>query len=153
MPNYYYARGDSHQNNFSLDTFKISVVKKESPQRIRREEFKFIDKNITIHNNFIYIRPLKKDSQFARKRVGEAYYSRELFHGEFETGQEKWKGNVIRKVGLSPGRLANSIIDPARTMFPTEFGATQKTLPFSIFVCVMSTKCKNLNYQTTGSAQ
>ena len=35
---------DSHQNNFSLDTFKISVVKKVSPQRIRREEFKFIDK-------------------------------------------------------------------------------------------------------------
>ena len=40
----------------------------------------------------------------------------------------KWKGKVIEKVGLSPKRLANSIIDPARTMFSTtEFGATQKT--------------------------
>ena len=35
---------DSHQENFSLDTFTISVIKKVSPQRIRREEFKFIDK-------------------------------------------------------------------------------------------------------------
>ena len=35
---------DSHQNNFSLSIFNVSVVKKVSPQRIRREEFKFIDK-------------------------------------------------------------------------------------------------------------
>ena len=35
---------DSHQNNFSLNNFSISVVKKVSAQRIRREEFKFIDK-------------------------------------------------------------------------------------------------------------
>ena len=35
---------DVHQNNFSLNIFKVSVVKKISPQRIRREEFKFIDK-------------------------------------------------------------------------------------------------------------
>ena len=35
---------DSHQMDFSLDIFNIAVVKKVSPQRIRREEFKFIDK-------------------------------------------------------------------------------------------------------------
>ena len=35
---------DKHQNNFSLSNFNISVVKKVSAQRIRREEFKFIDK-------------------------------------------------------------------------------------------------------------
>ena len=35
---------DVHQMNFSLDTFTISIVKKVSPQRIRREEFKYIDK-------------------------------------------------------------------------------------------------------------
>ena len=33
-----------HQINFSLNIFSISVVKKVSPQQIRREEFKFIDK-------------------------------------------------------------------------------------------------------------
>ena len=33
-----------HQTNFSLDIFKIAVVKKVSPQRLRREEYKFIDK-------------------------------------------------------------------------------------------------------------
>ena len=32
------------QTNFSLDIFKIAVVKKVSPQRLRREEYKFIDK-------------------------------------------------------------------------------------------------------------
>ena len=35
---------EAHQMNFSLDSFSISVVKKVSPQQIRREEFKFIDK-------------------------------------------------------------------------------------------------------------
>ena len=35
---------DCHRNNFSLETFKISVVKKVSPQQLRREEFKYIDK-------------------------------------------------------------------------------------------------------------
>ena len=35
---------DVHQMNFSLNIFNIAVIKKVSPQRIRREEFKFIDK-------------------------------------------------------------------------------------------------------------
>ena len=35
---------DKHQMDFSLGIFNIAVVKKVSPQRIRREEFKFIDK-------------------------------------------------------------------------------------------------------------
>ena len=35
---------DCHPNNFSLENFSISVVKKVSPQLLRREEFKFIDK-------------------------------------------------------------------------------------------------------------
>ena len=35
---------DVHQMNFSLTSFKISVIKKVSPQQLRREEFKFIDK-------------------------------------------------------------------------------------------------------------
>ena len=39
---------DVHQTRFSLDTFTISVVKKVSPQQLRREEFKFIDKYRTI---------------------------------------------------------------------------------------------------------
>ena len=33
-----------HQTNFLLDIFKIAVVKEVSPQRLRREEYKFIDK-------------------------------------------------------------------------------------------------------------
>ena len=33
-----------HQTEFSLKIFSISVVKKVSPQHLRREEFKFIDK-------------------------------------------------------------------------------------------------------------
>jgi hypothetical protein len=33
-----------HQTRFSLEIFSISVVKKVSPQQLRREEFKFIDK-------------------------------------------------------------------------------------------------------------
>ena len=39
---------DVHQTMFSLDIFTISVVKKVSPQQLRREEFKFIDKYRTI---------------------------------------------------------------------------------------------------------
>ena len=35
---------EMHQTNFSLEIFSISVVKKVSPQLLRREEFKFIDK-------------------------------------------------------------------------------------------------------------
>ena len=35
---------DVHQSNFSLDIFSVAVVKKVSPQHLRREEFKFIDK-------------------------------------------------------------------------------------------------------------
>ena len=33
-----------HQTQFSLDIFSISVISKVSPQCLRREEFKFIDK-------------------------------------------------------------------------------------------------------------
>ena len=33
---------DVHQMNFSLKIFSISLVKKVSPQQLRREEFKFI---------------------------------------------------------------------------------------------------------------
>ena len=33
-----------HQTTFSLDIFEVSVVKKVSPQQLRREEFRFIDK-------------------------------------------------------------------------------------------------------------
>ena len=39
---------DCHPDNFSLETFSISVVKKVSPQQLRREEFKFIDKYRTL---------------------------------------------------------------------------------------------------------
>ena len=35
---------DMHQTSFSLDNFSVAVIKKVSPQRLRREEFKFIDK-------------------------------------------------------------------------------------------------------------
>ena len=35
---------ECHRDNFSLETFNISVVKKVSPQQLRREEFRFIDK-------------------------------------------------------------------------------------------------------------
>ena len=37
-----------HKTNFSLKNFVISVIKEVSPQRIRREEFKHIDKYRTI---------------------------------------------------------------------------------------------------------
>ena len=39
---------DMHQTQFSLDNFSISIVKKVSPQQLRREEFRFIDKYRTI---------------------------------------------------------------------------------------------------------
>lgn len=39
---------DMHQNQFSLNNFSVSVVKKVSPQQLRREEFRFIDKYRTI---------------------------------------------------------------------------------------------------------
>ena len=39
---------ESHQLNFSLENFEVSVVKKISPQNIRREEFRFIEKYRTI---------------------------------------------------------------------------------------------------------
>ena len=37
-----------HQTTFSLNIFSIAVIKKTSPQRLRREEFKHIDKFKTI---------------------------------------------------------------------------------------------------------
>ena len=37
-----------HQTNFTLDIFTIAVVKKVSPQRLRREEYKFIDNIVPI---------------------------------------------------------------------------------------------------------
>ena len=33
-----------HQTTFSLDIFNIAVVSKVSPQRLRREEFRYIEK-------------------------------------------------------------------------------------------------------------
>ena len=39
---------DVHNSNFSLKNFTISIVKKISPQQIRREEFRFIEKYRTI---------------------------------------------------------------------------------------------------------
>ena len=39
---------DKHQSQFSLTNFSVAVVKKVSPQQIRREEFRFIDKYRTI---------------------------------------------------------------------------------------------------------
>ena len=35
---------NAHGENFHLKNFEISLIKKCSPQRIRREEFKYIDK-------------------------------------------------------------------------------------------------------------
>ena len=35
---------ECHQNNFSLNNFSVAVVRKVSPQQLRRQEFKFIDK-------------------------------------------------------------------------------------------------------------
>ena len=39
---------ESHLSNFSLENFEVSIVKKVSPQTIRREEFRFIEKYRTI---------------------------------------------------------------------------------------------------------
>ena len=39
---------DMHENQFSLNNFSVAVVKKVSPQNLRREEFRFIDKYRTI---------------------------------------------------------------------------------------------------------
>ena len=39
---------DKHENNFSLKNFSIAVVKKVSPQNLRREEFHFMEKYRTI---------------------------------------------------------------------------------------------------------
>ena len=39
---------DIHQTRFSLDIFSVAVVKKVSPQHLRREEFKFIEKFRTL---------------------------------------------------------------------------------------------------------
>ena len=39
---------EAHNADFTLENFQISIVKKVSPQRIRREEFKFIEKFRTI---------------------------------------------------------------------------------------------------------
>ena len=33
-----------HQTQFSLDIFTVAVVKQVSPQRLRREEYKFVEK-------------------------------------------------------------------------------------------------------------
>ena len=39
---------DMHPNQFSLENFSVALVKKVSPQQIRREEFRFIEKFRTI---------------------------------------------------------------------------------------------------------
>ena len=39
---------ETHDSDFNLKNFQISIVKKISPQNIRREEFKFIEKFRTI---------------------------------------------------------------------------------------------------------
>ena len=39
---------DMHNSNFALKNFSISIIKKISPQHIRREEFRFIEKYRTI---------------------------------------------------------------------------------------------------------
>ena len=39
---------DMHQNQFSLNNFSVAVVKKVSPQQLRREEFRFIDRCKTL---------------------------------------------------------------------------------------------------------
>ena len=39
---------DMHQNQLSLNNFSVAVVKKVSPQQLRREEFRFIDKYKTL---------------------------------------------------------------------------------------------------------
>ena len=39
---------ETHSDNFSLENFEVSIVKKSSPQNIRREEFRYIEKFRTI---------------------------------------------------------------------------------------------------------
>ena len=39
---------EAHRTSFSLDIFSVSLVKKVSPQQLRREEFKFIEKYRTL---------------------------------------------------------------------------------------------------------
>ena len=39
---------EKHRNDFSLENFSVAVVKKVSPQNLRREEFRFIEKYKTI---------------------------------------------------------------------------------------------------------
>ena len=35
---------EMHQDSFSLDNFTVAAVSKVSPQQLRREEFRYIDK-------------------------------------------------------------------------------------------------------------
>ena len=39
---------DKHENNFSPKNLAVAVVKEVSPQNLRREEFRFIEKYQTI---------------------------------------------------------------------------------------------------------
>ena len=39
---------EAHDTNFTLENFQISIAKKISPQNIRREEYRFIEKYRTI---------------------------------------------------------------------------------------------------------
>ena len=39
---------DKHEDSFSLKNFSVAVVKKVSPQNLRREEFCYIEKYRTI---------------------------------------------------------------------------------------------------------
>ena len=39
---------DKHKDNFSLKNFSVAVVKQVSPQNLRREEFRYIEKYKTI---------------------------------------------------------------------------------------------------------
>ena len=43
---------DMHEDQFSLDNFSVAVVKKVSPQNLRREEFRFVEKYETIQLGF-----------------------------------------------------------------------------------------------------
>ena len=38
---------DYHKDDQKIDNFRVSIVKQVAPQRIRREEFKFIEKHRT----------------------------------------------------------------------------------------------------------
>ena len=50
---------DAHGADFSLENFTVSIVRKVSPQRIRREEFRFIDKYRTIPKGLNRYKPSK----------------------------------------------------------------------------------------------